>query len=265
MREIEINVDRMHRYFMYLAYNGTHYCGWQKQLNGPSIQQCLETALATLLRTPTPLTGAGRTDAGVHARRMVAHFDCAEPVVKLSVLAEKLNRLLPKDIAIERIVPVRADAHARFDALSRTYQYVIAGRKNPFEREWVLRMSLDGLDFVRMNEACRVLVGTMDFTSFSKLHTDVRTHICRIYQAGWEPDGARWVFTVRADRFLRNMVRAIVGTLFEVGRGKRTVADFRQVIEARNRSLAGDSAPGKGLSLTDVAYPDSVFLPSPIF
>ncbi|MDR2764291.1 MAG: tRNA pseudouridine(38-40) synthase TruA [Tannerella sp.] len=251
----------MNRYFMYLAYSGTQYCGWQHQPNGISVQQRLETALATVLRQPSPVTAAGRTDAGVHARRMVAHFDREEPVTDLPLLTEKLNRLLPKDIAIDRLTPVRPDAHARFDALSRTYQYTISDRKSPFNHEWVHRMSLKGLDFELMNEASRALLETSDFTSFSKLHTDVRTNLCRVSHAAWEREGEYWVFTIRADRFLRNMVRAIVGTLFEVGRRKRTVADFHRLIEAGNRSLAGSSAPAKGLALTGVAYPDNLFLP----
>ncbi|MDR2138530.1 MAG: tRNA pseudouridine(38-40) synthase TruA [Tannerella sp.] len=250
----------MNRYFMYLAYSGTHYCGWQRQPNAPSVQQCMETTLATILRQPVPLTAAGRTDAGVHARCMVAHFDREEPVEDLPLLAEKLNRLLPNDIAVNRMVPVRPDAHARFNALSRTYQYVISDRKNPFEHAWVCRMSLKGMDFELMNEACLALPEAKDFTSFSKLHTDVRTNRCQVTHAAWEQEGERQVFTIRADRFLRNMVRAIVGTLFEVGRGKRTVADFRRLIEEGNRSLAGSSAPAKGLALTEVVYPDYLFL-----
>jgi tRNA pseudouridine38-40 synthase len=251
----------MNRYFIYLAYSGTHYCGWQKQPNGLSVQQCLETALATILRRPTPLTGAGRTDAGVHARCMVAHFDREEPIEDLTSLTEKLNRLLPKDIALDRILPVRPDAHARFDALSRTYQYVISDRKSPFNHEWVCRMSFKGMDFELMNEACRALPGAKDFTSFSKLHTDNATNLCHISHALWEQEGDRRLFTISADRFLRGMVRAIVGTLFEVGRSKRTVSDFHRLIEARDRSLAGSSAPAKGLALTGIVYPRSLFLP----
>ncbi|MDR3260457.1 MAG: tRNA pseudouridine(38-40) synthase TruA [Tannerella sp.] len=249
----------MNRYFIYLAYNGTQYCGWQKQPNGVSVQQCIETALATVLRKPVSVVGAGRTDAGVHAKMMVAHFDWEEQVADLPVLAERLNRMLPAAIAIHRIVPVREEAHARFDALSRTYRYYITDRKDPFNHEWVYRMSLKGMDFALMNEACRVLFEYTDFTSFSKLHTDVKTNHCRIIRAGWEREGAMWVFTIQADRFLRNMVRAIVGTLFEVGWGKRSIAGFRQLIEAKDRCLAGSSVPGKGLSLMDVAYPDELF------
>ncbi|MDR1454038.1 MAG: tRNA pseudouridine(38-40) synthase TruA [Tannerella sp.] len=249
------------RYFIYLAYNGTRYCGWQRQPNGVSVQERLEEALATVLRQPVPVTAAGRTDAGVHARCMAAHFDREEPVADLPLLTEKLNRILPEDIAVDRMAPVRPDAHARFDALSRTYQYVISDLKSPFDHEWICRMSLKGMDFGRMNDACRALLEARDFTSFSKLHTDTATNLCRVSHAAWERAGACRVFTIRADRFLRNMVRAIVGTLFDVGRGKRTEADFRRLIEAENRSLAGSSAPAKGLALTAVDYPDSLFLP----
>jgi tRNA pseudouridine38-40 synthase len=250
----------MNRYFIYLAYNGTPYCGWQNQPNGMSVQQCIETALATILRKPASIVGAGRTDAGVHAGKMVAHFDWAEPLAGLPALTEKLNRLLPKEIAIHCVTPVREDAHARFDALSRTYKYYITGMKNPFNHEWVYRMSLKGMDFMLMNAACRILVEYTDFTSFSKLHTDSKTNLCRIAHAGWEREGELYVFTVRADRFLRNMVRAIVGTLLEVGRGKCSLVDFRELIEAKDRGRAGSSAPAKGLSLTDVTYPETIFI-----
>ncbi|MDR2469638.1 MAG: tRNA pseudouridine(38-40) synthase TruA [Tannerella sp.] len=250
----------MNRYFIYLAYSGTAYCGWQRQPNAASVQQRLEEALATALQQPVTLTGAGRTDTGVHARQMVAHFDSVAPLVALDTWTEKLNRMLPQDIGVERILPVREDAHARFDALSRTYQYCLTDRKNPFNGEWVYRMSLRGMNFVAMNEACDVLREYRDFTSFSKLHTDVKTNLCHIYRAGWEREGDIRTFTICADRFLRNMVRAIVGTLFEVGRGKCNLNEFRDLIEAKDRCRAGSSAPAKGLALTDIAYPDSLFL-----
>lgn len=250
----------MNRYFIYLAYGGTAYCGWQRQPNAASVQQCLEETLAIALQQPVTLTGAGRTDTGVHARQMVAHFDSVTPLVELDAWTEKLNRMLPEDIAVERMVHVREDAHARFDALSRTYQYYLTDRKNPFNGKWVYRMSLRGMDFVAMNEACDVLREYHDFTSFSKLHTDVKTNLCRIYQAGWEREGEIWIFTICADRFLRNMVRAIVGTLFEVGRGKCNLSEFRDLIEAKDRCRAGSSAPAKGLALTEITYPDSLFL-----
>lgn len=248
----------MNRYFIYLGYNGKNFSGWQIQPNGSTVQQCLEEALATLLRRPVPVVGAGRTDAGVHARLMVAHFDWDEPLADPAFLAEKLNRLLPKDIAVYRVVPVKPEAHARFDATSRTYKYYVTTRKDPFNYDLVYRMS-GKLDFEAMNEACKVLFDYIDFTSFSKLHTDVKTNNCRIYQAGWKQEGDVWVFTVQADRFLRNMVRAIVGTLLEVGRGKLTIDGFRKVIEAKDRCKAGGSVPGHALFLVNVTYPEFLF------
>lgn len=249
----------MSRYFIYLGYNGKNFCGWQVQPNGLTVQQCIEDALATLLRQPVPIVGAGRTDAGVHARLMVAHFDWHEPIQDLAFLAEKLNRLLPKDISIYHIVPVCPEAHARFDATSRTYKYYVTTRKDPFNYELVYKIP-GKLDFEAMNAACPVLFEYIDFTSFSKLHTDVKTNNCRISYAHWEQEGDVWVFTIRADRFLRNMVRAIVGTLLEVGRGKLTVEGFRKVIEAKDRGEAGTSAPGHALYLVDVTYPDKLFV-----
>ena len=250
----------MNRYFIYIAYNGTRFCGWQNQPNGISVQQCIEEKLSIVLRQPVFIVGAGRTDAGVHARRMVAHFDVENPVDDLTLLTDKLQNMLPSDIAIDKIVRVHDDAHARFDALSRTYRYYVSDSKNPFNYEWVCRMSLKGMDFEKMNEACTILREYADFTSFSKLHTDVKTHICRIVFARWEQEDGMWVFTIQADRFLRNMVRAIVGTLFEVGRGKCSLADFRQVIEAQDRCRAGTSVPAQGLSLIDITYPAFIFL-----
>ncbi|SEG19732.1 tRNA pseudouridine(38-40) synthase TruA [Parabacteroides chinchillae] len=248
----------MRRYFIYLGYNGKNFNGWQIQPNGITIQQSIEGALATLLRKPVPVVGAGRTDAGVHARLMVAHFDWEDEIADLSFLEEKLNRLLPKDIAIYRIVPVIPDAHARFDATSRTYKYYITTKKDPFNYDLVYKMS-GKIDFERMNDACRILFDYIDFTSFSKLHTDVKTNNCRIYEAGWLQDGDVWVFTIRADRFLRNMVRAIVGTLLEVGRGKLTLEGFRNVIEQKDRCKAGISVPGHALFLVNVTYPEHLF------
>jgi len=249
----------VNRYFIYIAYNGTRFCGWQNQPNGLSVQQCIEEKLSILQRQPVFIVGAGRTDAGVHARQMVAHFDVENPIENEALIVNKLNGLLPDDIAVERIVRVRKDAHARFDALSRTYKYYITDCKNPFNYEWVCRMPLKALDFAQMNEACKILCEYADFTSFSKLHTDVKTHICRIACAEWKKEGEIWVFTIQADRFLRNMVRAIVGTLFEVGRGKCSLSDFRQVIEAKDRCRAGASVPAKGLSLVEIIYPAELF------
>jgi len=250
----------LNRYFLYTTYKGTSYCGWQRQPNGVSVQQCIEDAMITLWQRETTIVGAGRTDAGVHARTMTAHFDSETPLDDLPLLAWKLNCLLPKDIAIMKITPVRASAHARFDAIARTYKYSVTDIKNPFNDDWVCRMSLHNMDFRLMNVACRVLPEYTDFTSFSKLHTDVKTNNCRIEHAEWTHEDDLWVFTVRADRFLRNMVRAIVGTLFEIGRGKRTVNEFRQLIESRDRCKAGASAEAKGLALTDITYPDEIFI-----
>lgn len=248
----------MNRYFIYLGYNGKPFSGWQIQPNGITVQQCIEEALAILFRRPIPIVGAGRTDAGVHARSMVAHFDSSEQIADTRLLVEKLNRLLPKEIAIYKIVPVASDAHARFDALSRTYHYYITTTKDPFNFDFSYKLHGD-IDFVKMNEACRVLFSYTDFTSFSKLHTDVKTNNCRIMHAGWTYEGDLCRFTIQADRFLRNMVRAIVGTLLEVGRGKMSIEQFRKVIEAKDRNKAGMSVPGHALFLVEVAYPEQVF------
>lgn len=249
----------MNRYFIYLAYNGKNYCGWQIQPNGMTVQQRIEEALSTILRVKTSIVGAGRTDAGVHARLMVAHFDAEEPIVNLSLLTDKLNRLLPPDIALYKIVPVIPEAHARFDATYRTYKYYLTLEKDPFRFDQAYRY-FGNLDFERMNEACKVLFEYIDFTSFSKLHTDVKTNNCRIMHAEWKREGDLWVFTIQADRFLRNMVRAIVGTLLDVGRGKMDMAGLRRVIEAKDRCSAGISVPGYALFLVDIGYPDHLFL-----
>ncbi len=249
----------MNRYFIYLAYNGKNYCGWQIQPNGMTVQQRIEEALSTILRVKTSIVGAGRTDAGVHARLMVAHFDAEEPIANLSLLTDKLNRLLPPDIALYKIVPVIPEAHARFDATYRTYKYYLTLEKDPFRFDQAYRY-FGNLDFDRMNEACKVLFEYIDFTSFSKLHTDVKTNNCRIMHAEWTREGDLWVFTIQADRFLRNMVRAIVGTLLDVGRGKMDMAGLRRVIEAKDRCLAGISVPGHALFLVDIGYPDHLFL-----
>lgn len=253
LKKYEVN-----RYFIYLAYNGKNYCGWQIQPNGVSVQQTLEEALFTILRTPVPVTGAGRTDAGVHARLMVAHFDWEQSGLSTEQVADKLNRVLPKDIAVFRIVPVRPDAHARFDATSRTYKYYITTEKDPFTYDFTYKVH-GILDIEAMNQACEILFEYIDFTSFSKLHTDVKTNNCRITYARWEKEASGWCFTITADRFLRNMVRAIVGTLLEVGRGKLSLQGFRQVIEAKDRGKAGTSVPGHALFLTDVTYPETIF------
>ena len=231
---------KMQRYFIYLSFNGAQYHGWQIQPNGITVQEVLEKALATLLRRETPVTGAGRTNP--------------------TETADKLNRILPPDIAVYEIRPVIAEAHSRFDALSRTYKYYIIDHKSPFIESFACRYR-GNLDFDKMNTAAEQLYRYTDFTSFSKLHTDVKTNNCRVTFARWEPEGERQVFTITADRFLRDMVRAIVGTLLDVGRGKLSVEDFCRIIEQKNRCAAGTSVPGKALFLHDIVYPDHIFLP----
>jgi tRNA pseudouridine38-40 synthase len=243
----------MKRYFIFLAYNGKNYCGWQIQPNGMSVQEKIEQSLSLLLRSPLSVTGAGRTDSGVHAKKMVAHFDYDGDDLNPETLVAKLNRILPPDIAVYSIVPVPQEAHARFDAVSRTYKYYLRQVKSPFCYETAYQMA-HPLDFVRMNQAAGLLLEYTDFTSFSKLHTGAKTNNCRITKAEWKKEGECWVFTIEANRFLRNMVRAIVGTLLEVGRGKLSIAGFRQVIESKDRGKAGTSAPAHGLFLHEIEY-----------
>lgn len=249
----------MNRYFIYLSYDGTRYHGWQIQPNGTSVQEELMKALATFMRREVEVIGAGRTDAGVHAALMVAHFD-AETTLDTTWVTEKLNRLLPPDIAVHQVRAVSPEAHARFSATARTYKYYVTTRKDPFRRAYAYRLQ-SPLDYKRMNEAAQTLFDYSDFTSFSKLHTDVKTNLCRILHARWTQENeSTWVFTIQADRFLRNMVRAIVGTLIEVGRGKLTVQGFRRIIEQEDRGKAGSSVPGEALFLVGVDYPDELFL-----
>ncbi len=247
------------RYFLELKYDGAAYCGWQRQPDQPSVQQTLEQALTTLLREPAALTGAGRTDTGVNASYYVAHFDTTEPIADPEQLLYKLNFLLPPDIAASTLTPVAAGAHARFDAREREYSYFIEPHKNPFTRggSWQYYVPLD---VGRMNEAAEWLLRFDDFTSFAKLHSGNRTNICRIMQARWsvEPSGTLR-FTIRADRFLRNMVRSIVGTLVDVGRGRYTPEAFREIVAARDLSRSSGGAPAQGLFLSDVRYPAEVF------
>ena len=289
------------KYFIYLQYDGTNYHGWQSQPDAVTVQQTIEEKLSMLLRRKVFIVGAGRTDAGVHASQMVAHF--AVPVVEtdaadaarpdeetteeavqtseqrhetitytpeeLQTLTFKLNQVLPEDIVIQRIVPVKDDAHARFSPISRTYRYYISNHKAMYTRGYVMRM-FEPLDIELMNHACAKLFCYQDFTSFSKLHTDTKTNICNIMEAYWQaspkemPTGWAYdyVFTIKADRFLRNMVRAIVGTLIQVGRHKITIQDFAQIIERKDRCTAGDSVPAKGLFLEEIEYPEDIFVES---
>lgn len=247
------------RYFLELRYNGGAYFGWQRQPAMPTVQQTLEQALATLLREPVEVTGAGRTDTGVNASYYVAHFDVSQPVAEPQQLLRKLNFMLPGDIAADSLTPVADGAHARFDAREREYRYFIEPHKNPFTRHLSWQYYVP-LDVGRMNEAAAMLAEFDDFTSFAKLNSNNKTNICRIVRAGWEesPEGV-YRFTIRADRFLRNMVRALVGTLVDVGRGRYDEEEFRAIVESRDLSRASGSAPAEGLYLWDVAYPAEVF------
>lgn len=247
------------RYFVTLSYDGAAYHGWQIQPNANSIQETLQNAFSTILRQDIEIVGAGRTDTGVNASKMIAHFDVCTPIDAIR-LAKQLNRLLPQDIAIQNICPVVPDAHARFSALSRTYHYHILLSKSPFLRHYAYRYPLP-IDFQLMNEAAQRLFNYTDFTSFSKLHTDTKTNNCKIRRAEWiQDDVNNWTFVIQADRFLRNMVRAIVGTLLDVGRGKLTIPQFCQVIESQNRCAAGSSVPPHALFLSDITYPDNIYI-----
>jgi tRNA pseudouridine38-40 synthase len=247
------------RYFIRLSYDGTRYHGWQRQPNGESVQQTLEDAILLILRADVKLTGAGRTDTGVHAPEFYAHFDLHEVLTeeRIHKLIFKLNSYLPYDIAIREIFPVMPRVHARFSALERTYKYYITPVKNPFRVPYTWYYH-GALDMALMNEGARLIMDADDFTSFSKADTDTRTNLCRITHAQWDCEGGELVFTITANRFLRNMVRAIVGTLVNLGRHKTGLEDISRIIESKNRSDAGDSVPGCGLHLVEIRYPDGV-------
>jgi tRNA pseudouridine38-40 synthase len=247
------------RYFIFISYRGTSFHGWQLQPNGVTVQKILDEALSVILNEKISTTGAGRTDAGVHATTFCAHFDsAADDLQHKNNLIYRLNRYLPKDISVTSIRKVKEDANARFSALSRTYKYYIAREKDPFSEgsSWFIHGKMD-ID--TMNKAASLLLKYTDFTSFSKLHTDVRTNNCRIDEAYWIENGNMLVFTIKADRFLRNMVRAIVGTMADIGMGKKSLEEFIWIIESKDRCNAGKSAPAKGLFLTSIEYPDSIF------
>ena len=246
------------RYFLELRYNGAAYCGWQRQPDQPSVQQTLERALSTLLREQLEVTGAGRTDTGVNASYYVAHCDVSQPVADPGRTVYKLNFLLPGDISVLGMTPVPDGAHARFDAREREYRYFIETRKNPFTRHATWQYYVP-LDIERMNRAAASLLEYDDFTSFAKLNSNNRTNICRILRADWQADGDLLRFTIRADRFLRNMVRSIVGTLVDVGRGRYTPEEFRAIVESRDLSRSSAGAPAQGLFLSDVRYPAGIF------
>lgn len=269
----------MHRYFVELSYKGTKYCGWQIQLNASTVQARLQNAFSMVLNSSIELVGAGRTDTGVHAMKSVAHFDYCKLLTNKQIdsLLYKINSILPADIAIHRMYEVPLEAHARFSALWRTYQYYITSRKEVFMENQMTRYNKP-LNISLMNEACSLILGTNDFTTFSKLHSDVKNNLCTVKHAQWvlydykyQNDNSStlppcnlqmyntapyYVFTVVANRFLRNMVRSLVGTLMDVGKEKLSVHEFQNIFENLDRSKASSSAPADGLYLMDIEYPE---------
>lgn len=243
------------RFFIELSYKGTNYHGWQEQPNAKTVQAEINRALSTILNTNIEVIGAGRTDTGVHANQMFAHFDC-DIDFDIQNLMFKLNSFLPSDIAIKDIFKVKEDANCRFDALSRTYQYHIIQKKDPFNKTAYFLQN--DLDIKAMNEACKYIIGKQDFTSFSKVNTQTFTNNCDVMFAQWEVVNTNLIFTIKADRFLRNMVRAIVGTLLDVGFGKIIAADLAKIIAAKDRSKSGVSVPAHALFLTEVKYPNKI-------
>ncbi len=243
----------MPRYFLHFAYDGELYHGFQVQPNGNTVQAEMERALSTILRHDVEVVGAGRTDAGVHARHMVAHIDVNESLDE-NQLAYKLNKILPRDISVEKVERVTDEMHARFSARARTYHYYIHTTKDPFLRRYSIEVHYH-LDFPLMNQAANKLLHITDFGAFCKAHTDAKTTLCQVTEARWiQTSPHTWCFRITANRFLRNMVRAIVGTLFEVGRGQMTLREFTQVITNGTRSNAGESVPGNALFLEKVEY-----------
>ena len=243
----------MIRYFIYLSYDGTAYHGWQIQPNGDSVQERLQQGLSTLLRRDTTVVGAGRTDTGVHARMMVAHFD-VESELDTVQLTYRLNKILPKDISVQKVCKVDNEMHARFSATTRTYHYYLHTNKNPFLRHYSCELHYP-LNFENMNRAAAHLLDYEDFGAFCKSHSDVKTTLCHVTEASWiKIDEHSWYFRITANRFLRNMVRAVVGTLIEVGRGRMSVDEFCRVVEGKKRTDAGESMPGNALFLEYVGY-----------
>lgn len=248
------------RYFIELSYKGTDFIGWQRQAQGRSVQQTLEEALATILRQPVEIVGSSRTDTGVHAEQQFAHFDFDQPIADPDKLVYRLNSILPFDLAVRRVFPVTDDIHARFAATHRRYEYRIIRHKNPFLTNQAHLFRPD-VDLEAINTAAALLLQYDDFESFSKVHTDVKTFLCTITTAEWQQEGDTLVFRIQANRFLRGMVRALVGTLLDVGTGKQSVADFERIILAKNRKYAGAQAPAHGLFLVEVGYPPEIGRP----
>ena len=243
------------RFFIEFSYNGKNYHGWQKQPNAITVQEVLNISLSTLLRTKIDTMGAGRTDAGVHASQMYAHFEFDKGMPDDIVF--KLNSILPDDIAVENVFEVQKNAHARFDAVSRNYEYRISIKKNVFNIDSAFAF-IKPLDVEKMNKACKILLEYSDFQCFSKSNTDVKTYNCNISKACWKTKGDELIFEIKADRFLRNMVRAIVGTMIEIGSSKISENDLHNIIKSKDRSRAGFSVPAHGLYLTEIAYPETV-------
>jgi tRNA pseudouridine38-40 synthase len=241
------------RYFIECAYKGSNYCGWQTQINAPTVQEEIEKILSILLRKSVDITGSSRTDTGVHAMHQTAHFEMQNPIPSTEKVVYSMNKMLPFDIQIKNIYPVPDDYHARFEASSRKYEYRISRKKNPFLKDLCYEFS-PPLDIQRMNDACKYLLEYVDFECFSKVHTQVYTFNCDIMEARWEEKENDLIFHIKANRFLRGMVRAVVGTLLEVGLGKITLHDFEQIILSKNRQNAGGAVPPQGLFLMEVNY-----------
>jgi tRNA pseudouridine38-40 synthase len=248
------------RYFIFISYKGTCYHGWQVQPNSITVQKILDESLSVVLNEKISTIGAGRTDTGVHAKFFCAHFDSISPVLlSMENLIFRLNQYLPSDISVFSLKKVVPDASARYSAVSRTYKYYISRIKDPFSlySSWYLHGSIN-ID--TMNAACSILLEYSDFTSFSRLHSGAKSNICKIYGAVWQEKENQLIFTVKADRFLRNMVRAIVGTMVDIGFGIMDLKEFENIILAKDRCRAGKSAPAKGLFLVDIEYPEEIFI-----
>ncbi|MDP6908265.1 MAG: tRNA pseudouridine(38-40) synthase TruA [Flavobacteriales bacterium] len=247
------------RYFLKLAYNGTGFHGWQMQKNAHSIQQEISDNLSTILSAETPVMGCGRTDAGVHAKEFYAHFDANSLNQSAEKLIYRLNSMTHKNIVIHDLLKVKDDAHARFDATKRSYEYLITTQKNPFILDLAYRYN-QHLNLDRMNEACEILIGEKDFGCFCKVHSDNKTNICHVTEANWTKEKNTIQFSISANRFLRNMVRAIVGTMLDIGQDNTSIEDLSSILASGKRTEAGRSVPAHGLSLTKVEYPTEIFL-----
>ena len=252
------------RFFIYLSFNGTHYNGWQSQKNAISIQEVLENHLSLLLSEKIKLTGAGRTDTGVHATYFVAHFDSSNVIIKdKEYLIYRINSFLPKDIAVFDLKQVKPHANSRFHAIKRTYKYHISGTKEPFMYDFFYLISKEkfkAIDIDLFNAGCQLIMNIEDFTSFSKVGTQTKTNNCIIYEAKGIKENMHFTFSITANRFLRNMVRALTGTLLDVAWAKTSIPELKHIINNKKRSDAGKSVPAKGLFLTDIKYPDVIFL-----